>query len=48
MDGEEVRRQLEVYGLERLVGTPAELTAVIRAEMERTAQVIRAGNLRVE
>jgi tripartite-type tricarboxylate transporter receptor subunit TctC len=48
MDGDEVRRQLESYGLERLVGSPEELTAVIRAEMERTATVIRAGNLRVE
>ncbi|WP_137178175.1 tripartite tricarboxylate transporter substrate binding protein [Roseomonas sp. AR75] len=48
MDGEEVRRQLEVYGLERKVGAPEELTEVIRHEMARTAEVIRAADLRVE
>jgi len=48
MDGDDVRRQLEVYGLERLVGSPEDLTRAIREEMERTAHVIRAGNLRVE
>ena len=48
LDGDEVRRQLESFGLERKVGTPEELAATIRSEMSRTAEVIRAANITVE
>ena len=48
LDGDEVLRQLESFGLERKVGTPEELAATIRSEMSRTAEVIRAANITVE
>ena len=48
LDGDAVREQLESFGVERQLGPPEELTAVIRGEMARTAQVIRAGAIRVE
>ncbi len=48
LDGEEIRAQLEGFGLVRMTGTPEELTATIREEMSRTAEVIRAARINVD
>jgi tripartite-type tricarboxylate transporter receptor subunit TctC len=48
LEGEEVRVQLEGFGLVRKTGTPEELAATIREEMSRTAEVIRAAGIAVE
>jgi tripartite-type tricarboxylate transporter receptor subunit TctC len=48
LDGEEVRQQLEGFGLVRKTGSPEDLTATIRHEMSRTAEVIRAAGIAVE
>ena len=48
LDGDEVRQLLEGYGLERQTGEASTLTEVIRVEMSRTAEVIRAANITVQ
>jgi tripartite-type tricarboxylate transporter receptor subunit TctC len=48
LDGEEIRAQLQSFGLVRMTGTPEELTATIREEMSRTAEVIRAARINVD
>ena len=48
LQGDEVRERLESFGVERRLGPPEGLTAVIRGEMERTAALIRAGALKAE
>ena len=48
LDGDEVRQLLEGYGLERQTGEADKLTEVIRVEMSRTAEVIRAANITVQ
>ncbi len=48
LEGEEMRAQLESFGLVRMTGTPEELTATIREEMSRTAEVIRAARINVD
>jgi tripartite-type tricarboxylate transporter receptor subunit TctC len=44
----ELRRQLELRGLEALPGTPEALARHIRAEIERWGKVIRAAGVRIE
>jgi tripartite-type tricarboxylate transporter receptor subunit TctC len=44
----EIREFIESEGAEPIGGTPQDLAAFFRREVERYAKVIRAGNVRVE
>jgi len=48
MEGDEVARTLANFGVERRVGSPEDLANVIRAEMARTARVIRDAHIRID